>query len=120
MYESLLVISLIVLPHSVRRMVPVLSVTTQWSNIGIVSAVFVVISLMCSRDIVTTPCIEVMVFSDREGMLQLLSQTNRLTDGVNNRLLRKTLAPDNPGEAGGVLSLTRSLNNELLDTKMLD
>ena len=24
----------------------------------------------------------------------------------------KTLAPDNPGEAGGVLSLTRSLNND--------
>ena len=56
----------------------------------------------------------------KSGFRQLLSQTNRLTDGVNNRLLRKTLAPDNPGEAGGVLSLTRSLNNELLDTKMLD
>jgi len=71
MYELLLVISLIVLPHSVRRMVPVLSVTTQWSNIGIVSDVFVVTSLMCSRDIVTTPCIDVMVFSDREGMLSI-------------------------------------------------
>ena len=29
----------------------------------------------------------------------------------------KTLAPDNPGEAGGMLSLTRSLKNELPDTK---
>ena len=44
---------------------PVRSVTTQWSNIGIVSAVLVATSLMFSRDIVTTPCIDVMVFSDR-------------------------------------------------------
>ena len=29
----------------------------------------------------------------------------------------KTLAPDNPEGAGGMLSLTRSLKNELLDTK---
>ena len=70
MYKLLLVISLIVLPHSVRQMLPVLSVTTKWSNIGIVSAVFVVTSLMCSTDIVTTPCIDV-VFSAREGILPI-------------------------------------------------
>ena len=29
----------------------------------------------------------------------------------------KTLAPDNPGEPGGMLSLTRSLKNEPPDTK---
>ena len=51
--------------------------------------------------------------------LILITITNKRAHrwGTQSFYYAKTLAPDNPGEAGGMLSLTRSLKNEPLVTK---